>query len=449
MNIEDAKELVNLVELALRNGGTPPGIRPMYGHKTAKGMVAKQLGVDPRTVENRLFKGYTLWGLYPNWDLYNREVSSDDAKPVVVEKQTDQDEVNQRFINQSLTIRKLQDELNAAKQKIVSVERMAINSETVRENLFNLTSRPLEPISWNPIPDKKDHKGETLILFISDVHKGEYIDLEQMSGRNSFNKQICTNRIMRLFQNVVKMGTTHWTNTKPPETIYVVLGGDLISGEIHEELAKTNDLLAIPAVKELSSDLISGLQLLIDNFECPIQVISVPGNHGRTTKKPESKGFVVNSYDTLVSWLVESWFSGKGEKQITFTSPASGDAVVSIYGWNFLFTHGDRIGSRGGAGMVGPAATIARGMQRLIQDYATDRIVIDYIMMGHFHTPIELEQGFCNGCLSGPSEYSRSGRMKSHPACQWLISVHPDHGVARRWKIMVGDPSEGSIYKGR
>ena len=432
MTLEETKNLIALFAVALKNGGTPPDVR-LPGKKSAVSMVAEELGVDRRTIISRLQKMNDLYGYGPNWTLYKPQEDKKVDSPV----------------EENLTIRKLQDKLNVAEQRAAQAERRAINSDTIRESLFNLTSKPLEPPSWNPLPKTKKHKRESLILFISDVHKGEYIDLDQMNGRNSYDKNICTNRVMRLFQNVVKMGTVHWTSDQPPETIYVILGGDLISGEIHEELAKTNDLLAIPAVKELSQDIISGLNLLLESFDCPINVISIPGNHGRTTRKPESKAFVVNSYDTLVAWLVESWYNGKGEKRISFSSPASGDALVNIYGWNFLFTHGDRIGSRGGAGMIGPAATIARGMQKIIQDYASDQIIVDYVVMGHFHTPIELEQGFCNGCLSGPSEYSRSGRMRAHPATQWLLSVHPDHGVARRWKIVVGDPSEGSIYKGR
>jgi hypothetical protein len=30
-----------------------------------------------------------------------------------------------------------------------------------------------------------------------------------------------------------------------------------------------------------------------------------------------------------------------------------------------------------------------------------------------------------------------------------MLSIHPTYGVARRWKISVGDKSEGSIYAGR
>jgi hypothetical protein len=88
-------------------------------------------------------------------------------------------------------------------------------------------------------------------------------------------------------------------------------------------------------------------------------------------------------------------------------------------------------------------------MQKLVQDYMAEGRVVDFIVMGHFHTPLELEFGIVNPSLMGPTEYSRSGRMRSHGAAQWMLTIHPRYGIARRWKISVGDPSEGSIYAGR
>jgi predicted phosphodiesterase len=335
------------------------------------------------------------------------------------------------------------------RQKIEELEKAAAANRTIREAVLNLSERPLEPPNWNPKPSKSKGARETIVLFLSDIHMGEVVDAQSMGGRNSYNMKIACARIERYFQNVVKLGTEHWTGP-PPDAIYLVLGGDLVSGEIHEELARTNDLQAIPAVRVLAEALAAGILLLRNAFPAmPIHVLSVPGNHGRNTKKPEAKSFAVNSYDTLVALLLEWWASTKGVKNVTFSSPRTGDAVVQIHGWNFLFTHGDRIGSRGGSGFVGPAATAARGMQKLIQDYLSEGVVIDVIVMGHFHTPLELEHGFVNSSLVGPSEYSRSGRMKSHASAQWMLTVHPQYGVARRWKIACGDKSEGSIYHGR
>ena len=425
----EAEEIIALIEDALKKGDHPDGHKCLSRQRLASATACKYLGIHRTVMSRKLKEARTEYGLEPDWSLYNDQVLADgNTDPILV--------------------RRLKDKLSKAESRAASAERNRISSDAIREGILGLAAIPLEPRPWSPPTGSKRGPKEGLILMISDVHMGETIDKNQMGGRNSFDKKICGDRLKRLFQGVVKMGTVHWSGP-PPGVIYVILGGDLISGEIHDELAKSNDLLAIPAVKELATYLISGIELLVQSFDCEIRVVSIPGNHGRTTRKPESKGFVVNSYDTLVAWLVERWFVAKGTKQITFTAPASGDALINICGWNFLFTHGDRIGSRGGMGMVGPVATIARGMQRVIQDYAAEQIVVDYVIVGHFHTSCELEQGFANGCLSGPSEYSRSGRMRSSPPSQWLLSVHPIHGVARRWKILVGDPSEGTICAGR
>jgi len=423
----EAEEILLLIENALQDGDYPDGHKCKSHERLASATVSKKLGVHRSVIARKLAEIKKEHGIEPNWNAFKKQ------------KEEDPDHI---------TVRRLKDKLAMAETRAAKAERTSISSEAIREGILGLAATPLEPKSWSPPKGDKKGQKEALVLMVSDVHMGETIDKDQMGGRNTFDKKICGKRLERLFQNVVKMGTVHWSGP-PPGVIYVILGGDLISGEIHEELAKSNDLLAIPAVRELATHLISGIELLLESFDCEVRVVSVPGNHGRTTRKPESKGFVLNSYDTLVAWLVESWFMAKGTKRISFAAPASGDALINICGWNFLFTHGDRIGSRGGMGMVGPAATIARGMQRLIQDYASEQIVIDYIMVGHFHSSMELEQGFANGSLSGPSEYSRSGRMRSSPPSQWLVSVHPEYGVARRWKLLVGHPSEGSVCSGR
>jgi predicted phosphodiesterase len=348
-----------------------------------------------------------------------------------------------------LDVRRLKDSLKVQRERADQAEKLALADRTIREAAFSLAADPLDPPHWNVKPDKM-HKREAIVLMLSDVHMGEVVDINAMGGRNSYNVGIAQCRLERYFQVVIKLATEHWSGPDP-DCIYLVLGGDMVSGEIHDELAKTNSLLSLPAVRAVSQCIVAGLDLLARAFpKIPINVISVPGNHGRTTRKPESKQFAVNSYDTLVAWEVESWFTARGTNEnVSFSAPQSGDALVNIHGWNILFTHGDRIGSRGGQGFIGPAATATRGMKKVVEDFLSEGQIVDWIVMGHLHTPLQLEYGFVNPSLVGPSEYSRSGRMKSHGASQWMLTIHPTRGIARRWLVQCGHPSEGSIYKGR
>lgn len=348
-----------------------------------------------------------------------------------------------------IEIRRLRDQLARAVLARRIAERAALHDKSLREAVFGLAATPLSPPDWNPPTKNKNKTGEAAILMLSDFHFGEVIDLAQMGGVNSFNQKIARARIERLFKTTVELLTKHWTG-QPPSVLYVPLLGDLISGEIHDELTRTNDLLSCPSAKSVTECLIAGFNLLLREIpDIPIEIISFAGNHARETKKPESKDFAINSYDTLVAWWIESWFSAKEERRIRVSAPASGEAVLDILGWKIHMSHGDRIGARGSTAFAGPANTISRGFQKVQMDYSAQCKPIDIILIGHFHTAMELPQGFANGCLPGPSQFSRTNRMRPEPASQWLLTIHKRHGVARRWRIGVGHPSEGSIYKGR
>lgn len=307
---------------------------------------------------------------------------------------------------------------------------------------------PLEPVSFQSV-SKGVRTPETVLLALSDLQWGETIDLAAMDGLNSYNADIARERLARVFDTWVSLMTRHWAGP-PPERVILALGGDLISGEIHEELAKSNSLLSIPALRDAAAHICAGIRMIRDSLpDTPIDIISVPGNHGRTTRRPESKLYAAHSYDTLCADLIELEFKEGGGWPDWFRmfKPYSGDALIWVYGYRVLITHGDRIGSRGGAGFVGTAATVARGFKKLVMDYAGRGITLDFIICGHFHTPLQLEEGICNGCLPGPSEYSRDLRFRPRPAAQAFVSFHARRGVSQiRW-VDAGDPSEGALYE--
>lgn len=339
----------------------------------------------------------------------------------------------------------------ASEVKRLKAENKSLLDRIAGENDFKSAiaglGDPLEPVSFQA-SGKGSRSAETAVLDLSDLQWGEVIDLGVMDGLNSYSPEIARARLARVFDSFVSLITRHWAGP-PPERIIIILGGDLISGEIHEELAKTNGMLSIPALRDCAAHISAGIRMVRAAVKAPIDIISVPGNHGRNTRKPESKLYAAHSYDTLCADLVEMEFkeSGKWPSWFRMFKPSSGDALIWIYGYRVLITHGDRIGSRGGAGFVGTAATVARGFKKLVMDYAGRGISLDFIICGHFHTALQLEEGICNGCLPGPSEYSRDLRFRPRPAVQAFLTFHPRRGVTQiRW-IDAGDASEGSLYE--
>lgn len=342
-----------------------------------------------------------------------------------------------------IELRRQRDRVEAERKARVAAERRAASAEDLRAAVFGLTAEPLEPVHFTVQPGGSG-QAETIVLFLSDLHWGEVVDVAALDGLNSFDLRIAAARLERWVRTVIDLATRHWSGL-PPERIILILGGDLISGEIHAELARTNEALAIPAVRDLVAHLIGAIRAFRREIGCPIDIVAIPGNHGRSTFKPESKQMAETSYDGLVATFLE--MALQRESGITFYVPKSPDAVFSVYGWRVLVTHGDRIGSRGGQGFIGPAATAARGFKRMVADYATRKILVDLILIGHFHVPLMLEEGFVNGCLPGPTEYGRDGRFKPTPPQQLFLTMHPRRRIAQvRW-IEVGRPEEGTLYE--
>jgi hypothetical protein len=308
---------------------------------------------------------------------------------------------------------------------------------------MGLAEERLDP-STIRIEPGKDGKAETVILLLSDLHFGEFVNPENLDGINSFDPAIATARLTRVFQTAASLLTTHWAGP-PPARLIIGLLGDLVSGMLHFENVREDKLRPIESVRALSGILAAGIDLLLDTVECPVDVISVVGNHGRgSMTKPEASSVAVESYDTLVSDFLEMHY--RGNKRVTFYVPPGADALMSIYGYRFLFTHGDRMGTGGGKGFVGAELPILRGFQKVHMDYAMAGTILHHVFCGHYHTAVSAALGTANGCLPGVNEYSRANRLRPAPPAQAFITVHPHHFITQTRWIKPAVAEEGSLY---
>lgn len=425
-HLAQARREIATVERFLKEGHPPKGITGNHNVISATAIAAETLGVDRIAFRDRVGTPDKsgLWErkykMQPNWAFYKAPPPKDEIEQHR-ERRDNRDVLAEN--------RRLRDAL--------------VEMQDIRAGVLKLTTEPLRPRYDAPKAASKAGS-RTVIIHLSDWHCGETVDLAQMEGLNSFNLAIFKSRVSRLIHKATELMTTHWKGA-PPERIILIFGGDMITGEIHEELAKTNDALSAPAVRECAERL-AGLVTELRKI-APIDIYSVPGNHGRLTKKPESKGMVVNSFDTLITTIVEMVVKLNGTKDVQFFYPQSGDALFSVYHLNFVATHGDRIGSKGGQGFMGPIATILRGIHKVRAYYAAQGKIIHYVLTGHLHTTSETPRGFSNGSLIGASEYSRDLKADPEPSSQNMIVVHSEQGVIDFQRLKPGDASEGSIYR--
>lgn len=327
-------------------------------------------------------------------------------------------------------IRRLELDRRMLAAEVSGLRRDLHKAERLREGLFRLTRPRLSVPSWAVSAARRDSADHVPVLFSGDFHWGESISGSRIGGINEYGVAIAEKRYRRMIERTVDISLAHLPKNRYPGIVLLRLG-DMISGEIHPDFSETNELHAIPAVRSLVASESWGIKTLAERFG-RVHVVSVPGNHGRTTRKPQSKRGS-DSFDTLSAWWLESRFAD--DDHVTFQTPESGDALITIMGRRYLVTHGDKIGSRGGEGLVGPEATIVRGMKRVHDQYAKLGQPLAGVFVGHFHVAREFGLGWSNGSVCGYSEYARDGRMTPEPPEQWLIFFHPKYGATSRWKV--------------
>ncbi len=341
----------------------------------------------------------------------------------------------------------LEDEVARLKAELRRAHRAEASDERILDIIGAASQRRLPPADWLKQRDRKTAPGAPGIPIgmWSDWHWGEVVDIDQMDGQNEYNPRIATKRLKTLVESTIDYCYRHITNPTYPG-IVICLGGDMVSGDIHEELAKSNAQTLMESVLDLSANISTALKEIHRAFE-QVHVVCVTGNHGRTTHKPVAKGRNATNAD----WLSYGFASRETAHipGITWQIADSNDAVFDVFGKRYLLTHGDSLGVKGGDGIIGAAGPIIRGTKKLKAAYSASGCHIDHVLMGHFHNYMTLPGITVNDCLKGYDEWARSMRFEPHPPSQSLHFDHPIRGTTTQVSIFVDDAPPGVAHAGR
>lgn len=328
-------------------------------------------------------------------------------------------------------IARLEDDLRIARSARRAAEKREHETARIRDAVFGIVAHPAPAPEWTLEKSTAKDSPHVPVLVTSDFQLGEVISRENMDGINEFNIEIAQRRYRTLIEKTVDIALNHLARNKYQGIIYLRLG-DAVSGDIHQELRETNAEGGVESVRTLVAMETWGIGELRKAFGA-VHVVSVPGNHGRTSLKPPTKKIAETNYDTLSAWWLQDAF--RQHPGVTWQTPNSTDAVFPVHGRRYLATHGDNIGARGGQGFIGPAATILRGFKKTHDEYARRGDILDGIICGHFHTAVDVGLGWCNGSLPGYSEFARANRMSPEPSQQWLLFFHTKYGPTSQWKV--------------
>ena len=309
----------------------------------------------------------------------------------------------------------------------------ALDHRFVRETIFGLSSARPDPPSWIISSPAARKSPGVPTLFASDWHWGEVVDPEQINGVNKFNLQIAHRRAKALVSRTVDLLKNHMVNPTYPGIVFA-LGGDMVSGDIHDELRESNELATIPTVLDLLEVLCASVNSLADAFG-HVHIPCVTGNHGRNTLKMRAKGRVHTSYDWLLYCLLEREF--KADKRVSFQVSSGPDCSYSIFGHRYCLTHGDQF--RGGDGMVGALGPILRGDHKKRSRNGQIGLEYDTMLLGHWHQYCHLGRVIVNGSLKGYDEYANSGNFGYEMPKQALFMTHPKHGITFAMPVVLED----------
>jgi hypothetical protein len=450
---EAAEAAVRAIEAAMEAGGIWPLPRGDMRPSAAQ-MAAKQLGIAPTSLHKRLIRAHELFGLSPH-GLPLPPKAPTPARSSDTGTSAARAQAGRRLVAQekepidTVKLRRLTDDnarLVAAK---ADLERRLASLEDHRASILGLASEPLRPRLALPSGAARGAPGgRTIVAHLSDVHRGEVVDLDEMDGFNAYSSAISRARLGRFFARIAGLATEHWSGQKPDEII-LCLGGDMLSGNIHLELIETNDAAVPRAVRELAEDLAGGIVMWRRIIGVPIRVYTVPGNHSRLTLKSHAKRRAAHNLDLLVSDFTEAAVKARGIDGVAFYATTSPDAYFSTYAFNWLLTHGDGMGVGGGKGYIGPIAPITKGHRLLIDSSLKAGKLVHYVLSGHYHTTARTPFGWGNGSVVGYGEYAgKVLRADPEPAKQNMLVVHERNGVIAHQEIYLGHPSEGSLYAG-
>lgn len=278
---------------------------------------------------------------------------------------------------------------------------------------------------------KKDTKAHTAtaVLMLSDLHLDEVVDMDEMDGLNEYNRQIAHERFDAIINGTVKL-LKRYTAGVHYDGMVVTLLGDIITGDIHDELAKTNEAPVPATIVHWVPYLASGLRHLADEFG-RVHVPCVDGNHDRTYKRTPKKKRAESSN----AWIIYNWLADtlRDDERITFGISTSPEQLITVYDTTLLLSHGDGFRSSGGVGGLYPS--MLKWLLRKHDLYSQTKRDFDYACIGHWHQDLYGPDFVVNGSMKGYDEYAKDCGFKFGIPSQQLFTLTPERGISQRLTV--------------
>lgn len=294
----------------------------------------------------------------------------------------------------------------------------------------------LDPPEWLVHKPRGRMNHGIITAFLSDTHFDEVVSSAEMNGVNSYDRDIAVLRLQRFFDHTIMLSRDYIAGIKV-DGLIVPLGGDMVSGNIHEELDRTNEAPILDTCVFWAEQLAAGFEMVRKQFP-KIHVPCVVGNHGRLRKQTQYKVRARDNYDWLIYKMLAKHFAK--DPRITFEIPDGADCRYDVYTTRYLLTHGDQF--TGGNGIGGIAVPIMRGDAKKQKREAALGRPYDHMIMGHWHQRKDLGSVIINGSLKGYDEFAAQHNFDFEPPQQSFWVTTPEKGITVHAPIFVRSKEE-------
>lgn len=284
----------------------------------------------------------------------------------------------------------------------------------------------IAPAARSPAVKSRAKHRATMVLMISDVHCEERVKPETVNFTNDYSLAVCERRLAELSDRFMFM-LNHERAIADIRRVMIWIGGDIISGHIHDDTAEMAQLAPLAATRWIGER----LRRIIDTVAAEVDetiVATNSGNHGRSTDKLRVGTELDHSFEQNLYLVMAA-----EEKNKNVRWQVSGGYLnyVDLDGFIVRCHHGHNIKWSGGVyGVALPAS-------KAIAAWDAERRA-DLNIWGHYHSFgwLRAARYVANGSVIGPSAYSIRVRAAPERPCQGAVVIdHGRHEVTKAYPI--------------
>jgi hypothetical protein len=246
------------------------------------------------------------------------------------------------------------------------------------------------------------------VLVLTDWHYG----LDTHNVWNTYNKEVCAQRVQSVVRQTISKLTLHECNT-----LHIVLLGDFVHGAIHNGARVASEELVCDQLMQVCEILAQTIAKLAGYVEC-VEVYSTYGNHARTVQN-KNDSVHRDNMERLIPWWLKHRLAHISSVDVRDESDTE-IIYLNVLGHGICASHGD-------LDSVAKSPSLFHTVFN--KKFGKD---VECVLLGDKHHREEIEElgvsSVIVGSLCGTDDYANGKRLYSTPE-QLLMIVNEASGI--------------------